>query len=289
MDTSHANRPRDRAHQRGLIAASLAVLTGLALAGPAMAWGNLGHQTIALLARHYLTPTALGRVDALLASDPDTLTAPDMASRATWADVWRNSHRNTAPWHFADVEIDGCNTLDQTCGLGDCVVSRLEAFEATLANPAASPSTRIAALKFVLHFAGDLHQPLHLSDNHDRGGNCVWVRVGARTKLHAYWDTDVVQALGSDAQSIADRLVSDITPVKRKAWARGDIRAWAMETNRVGVVTAYSLHSAPGCGGTDETPLPTDYANRSETAAAIQLERAGVRLAVLLNRAFAGG
>jgi len=78
----------------------------LGSAGPALAWGDLGHKVTALIAYRHLTPKARTTLDALLATDNDPLTPPDFASRATWADKYRNGHRETAAWHFVDVEID---------------------------------------------------------------------------------------------------------------------------------------------------------------------------------------
>src|SRR6516165_2848343 len=70
------------------------------------AWGDLGHKATALIAYRHLSPKARSALDTLLASDTDPLTAPDFASRATWADKYRNDHRETAAWHFIDIEID---------------------------------------------------------------------------------------------------------------------------------------------------------------------------------------
>ncbi|HTC39889.1 MAG TPA: S1/P1 nuclease, partial [Steroidobacteraceae bacterium] len=84
------------------MAAALAVL----ICSPALAWGDLGHEVTALIAYRHLSPTARAAVDALLASDPDRLAAGDFASRSTWADKYRNAHRETAAWHFVDIEID---------------------------------------------------------------------------------------------------------------------------------------------------------------------------------------
>jgi S1/P1 Nuclease len=70
----------------------------------ALAWGDDGNKVVALIAEHYLTPTAKRQVDALLAADTDNLTAHDIASEATWADKYRNKHRETASWHFVDLD-----------------------------------------------------------------------------------------------------------------------------------------------------------------------------------------
>ena len=283
----------DRTHparqERSALCVALAALALIIVAAPssALAWGKEGHAVVAQIARQYLTPKALQAVDALLAADAaDTLTDPDMASRAAWADVWRNSHRETAPWHFTDIEIDGSNTPDAACANDNCLTRRLALFAAQLASKDASAADRIIALKFVLHFAGDLHQPLHLSDNHDKGGNCVYLsRGGARANLHHYWDTVVVEAMGKDADTVASDLYFAITPSQLKAWRKGDINSWAMESHQVAKAVVYTLGSQPGCSSGLRYDLSADYDAAAVKAAKIQLQRAGVRLAVLLNNA----
>ena len=267
----------------------------------AMAWGYEGHQVIADIARDLLTPAVRAKVDALLATDTDSLTAHDMASEATWADAFRSAgHRETAQWHFVDIELAkpdlnaacfGFPPVGGAASAGpaqDCVVDKVEDFERELADARTPAPERLLALKFLLHFVGDLHQPLHASDNQDRGGNCVRVAFGGprTTNLHAYWDTAVVQALGSDPQVVAASLEAQITPADRKAWEAGDPRTWAQESFSVAQTVAYTAGSQPGCNP-DASPisLPSGYVQRGEAAAALQLKRAGVRLALELNRA----
>ncbi len=117
---------------------------GIVLAGnPALAWGDLGHEVVALIAYRHLTPATKAKVDALLASDADSLTAKDVASRATWADKYRASHRETTAWHFVDLEIDqtdlaaACSGFPASSPHGasqgpaqDCVVDKIEEFAA---------------------------------------------------------------------------------------------------------------------------------------------------------------
>jgi len=220
---------------------STALFLALCAPVPAYAWGNEGHEAIARIARSYLTPAARGRVDAILASDNDTLTASDMAARATWADVWRGSHRFTASWHFADIELEG-GSLDAACfgfpprqGLAsegpaqDCVVAKIEQFTR---DPATSDAERRLALKFVLHFVGDVHQPLHAADHQDRGGNCVRITLGGtRTvNLHSYWDTVVVGEIAPDARTLAVTLRGRITAAQISTWSTGSPRDWARES-----------------------------------------------------------
>ena len=288
---------------RVMVGLSVIFLTALG-ASPAFAWGDEGHRVVATIARSYLKRVARARVDALLASDPDTLTAPDMASRATWADKWRDSgHRETASWHFVDTELDAPD-LAQACfgnpppaapasagPAQDCVVNKIREFSAELASPATTPTERVLALKYLLHFVGDLHQPLHASDNHDRGGNCVLVALdsGRTVKLHAYWDTNLVVELGSDPVTLSASLIGQITPAQEAQWRSGTPADWAMEAFQVARATAFRLGSAPGCPASPSPiALTADYDAAARTAATLQLQRAGVRLAAVLNDALGG-
>ena len=270
--------------------------------GLAYAWGNEGHQIIATIAMDELTPAVRAKVGAMLAADTSSLTAHDIASEATWADAYRGAgHRETAAWHFVDDEIDhapdlkaacfGFPTPDQPPSSGpaqDCVVDKIEEFRTELSAHDTAPAERLLALKYLLHFVGDIHQPLHASDNHDRGGNCVHVSLGGSrtTNLHAFWDTGVIQLMGPDAQAITTRLEAQVSPAQRQAWASGDAKAWALDSYQVATSVAYTLGTPSGCAS-DVAPitLPSDYQAKAETAAEVQLEKAGVRLAWLLNQA----
>jgi hypothetical protein len=272
----------------------------LGSAGPALAWGDLGHKVTALIAYRHLTPKARTALDALLAADDDPLTPPDFASRATWADKYRNGHRETAAWHFVDIEIDhpdlgaacfGFPAASQPASAGlaqDCVVDKIEEFESELASKSTPAAERLLALKFLIHFVGDLHQPLHASDHDDRGGNCIGLSPspgGRDSNLHAYWDTGVVETLGGSANEIAAKLDARISPADVAAWGRGDARSWAMESFRLSVKDVYALPARPTCASRDSVTLSPAYHAAAARDAAIQLERAGVRMAAVLNRA----
>ena len=284
--------------------ALLLAAASVVLPSPALAWGYEGHEVVADIARAELTPAVRAKVDAMLASDPDTLTGHDMASEATWADVYRgHGHRETAAWHFVDTEIDGSADQDAACfghpapdqpasagPAQDCVVDKVQEFSAELAAPGTAPPERLLALRYLLHFVGDIHQPLHASDNHDRGGNCVLLSLGGqRTQtLHAYWDTGVVEAFGSDPAQVAARLAAKISTAQRREWQLGNPATWAQEAFQVARSVAYTIGSPAGCQQ-DAAPvsLPAGYAERAQAAAAVQLERAGVRLGASLNTALA--
>ena len=281
--------------------ASLLAFALLVMASPAFAWGDLGHKVTALIAYHHLAPKARARLDALLASDTDGLTAPDFADRATWADKYRNTHRETAAWHFVDIEVDHPDLASACFGFPklapgqpasagpaqDCVVNKIDEFEQELGDPATPPAEQLLALKFLIHFVGDLHQPLHASDHADRGGNCIGLSPspdGHDANLHAYWDVGAVEALGGSADAIAARLDAQITPAEQAAWRKGDSAAWALESFTLARRDAYALPSRPTCAAHGPVALSPAYQAAAKQDAALQLEKAGVRMAALLDR-----
>jgi hypothetical protein len=280
-----------------LALAALAALIG----SHASAWGDLGHEVTALIAYRHLLPTARAALDAMLASDTDPLTAGDFASRATWADKYRNAHRETAAWHFVDIEIDRPDLKDACYGFPtsppkawasqgpaqDCVVNKIDEFAAELKNPSTPAAERILALKFLIHLMGDLHQPLHAADHHDRGGNCISLSPphGAQSNLHAYWDVAVVNALGQSAAQIADQLDARLSAADIKDWTAGSPQSWAMDTFEIGRRDVYALSTTPTCQSGGSVALSPAYQREAEKDAATQLQKAAVRLAAVLNGA----
>ena len=282
---------------------ALAAALSCIASGQALAWGDMGHEITGLIAYDRLTPVAKRKVDALLASDAaDTLTAPDFASRTTWADKYRTAHRETAAWHFVDIEIDQPDLQSACFGFPplvpgqpasqgpaqDCVVNKIEEFAKELKDPATPQAERVLALKFLMHFVGDLHQPLHASDHHDQGGNCIGLEPSSdyrSTNLHAFWDTGVIQELGDSPVDIAMRLERDIAPDKARAWPKGGPRDWAMESFALSRKDVYVLPSEPTCADRGSVTLSAAYQAQARQDAAIQLEKAGVRFADVLNEA----
>jgi hypothetical protein len=279
----------------------IAAIGALNFPAGAFAWGYEGHKIVAAIARGYLTPQVRATVDQMLAADQDTLTAHDMLAEATWADFYRSSHKETSDWHFVDIELDnpdlkaGCfgfPTSGPIASQGpaqDCIVDKITEFSKELADPATPAAERLLALKFVIHFVGDIHQPLHAADNHDKGGNCVLLNLGGvrQVNLHSYWDTVVVvQGLGDDPQAAADMLARRITAENRTAWEKDDPAAWAMESFHIAQTAIYTLGSKPGCAP-DQSPvsLPPGYGDAALQTVTLQLQKAGVRLAAALNRA----
>jgi len=148
-----------------------------------------------------------------------------------------------------------------------------------------STQERRFALEFLLHFVGDIHQPLHASDDHDRGGNLKIVTAPgiASNNLHHYWDTEFVARLGSNEMAVAQQLIATITEAQRAQWATGTAADWAMESFAVAKAHVYGL--LPVADSPNHYQLSAAYVSDAATVAREQLSKAGVRLAFVLNRA----
>jgi hypothetical protein len=174
----------------------------------------------------------------------------------------------------------------------DCVVDKITEFAAELKDPATSAAERLLALQFLLHFVGDIHQPLHASDNNDEGGNeekvkavpaLAKVAASSSGNLHGFWDTQFVALQGSKtASTVAKTLITDITAAERKKWSAGTAADWANESLGVSKVNAYHL---PVPTSAHNYTLSKAHVTNATAVVATQLSKAGVRLAFVLNNA----
>ncbi|HRN62236.1 MAG TPA: S1/P1 nuclease [Luteimonas sp.] len=257
------------------LAAALAAFAALA-APPVHAWGPLGHRLVARLAEPLLTPQVRTEVERLLATER----LQSLADVANWADDLRASDpdlgRKSAPWHYVNIGEDGC-TYDaaQACRGGDCVVGAIGAQAAILGDRGRSDAERLQALKFIVHFTGDVNQPMHAGYARDRGGNTVQVNIdGKGSNLHALWDSRLLASarLGEDAYERRLRLDPDHLPPDTGPYTPAAPAVWAEQSCRI-AMGAYPARAKIG----------DDYLQRYRPVAEQQLELAGARLAALLN------
>jgi S1/P1 Nuclease len=268
-----ANRPRTKA-----LVAAFVVLVASNVS--ALAWGYEGHRIIAEIAEQFLEPETAHRVRDLLAIENRTT----LAEVSTWADEIRPQHPETRRWHFVSIPIfptagepSGYDAV-RDCPQQECVVAKIEEFERVLADPQASQRQRLEALKYVVHFIGDVHQPLHATNNDDRGGNDVAVTfMGHQTNLHAVWNSAIIgPAVKGDERAYALRLAGDITLAQSQQWSAGNAVSWANESYSIAVHMIYGQLPHSGT-------LPDSYETEALPIVNQQLSRAGVRLAMVLN------
>ncbi len=174
-------------------------------------------------------------------------------------------------------------TLASNGPASDCIVDKINEFSAELRKPRLSTKERRLALQFLLHFVGDVHQPLHASDARDQGGNEKTVAGPGLTSssLHAVWDTEFVSRLGSDATTVAAQLISRITPTDQARWSGGTPADWAQESYESAREHAYGKLPPPT--SPNHYTLTSAYEDDATAVCATQLSKAGVRLAHVLN------
>jgi nuclease S1 len=247
-----------------------------ASAPPSFGWGEEGHRLILRIAEGLLTPAAQARVKATL--NP----GESLEDLASWADEVRQSRPETYNWHFVDIPLTGTGLeMARDCPQGNCIIAKISDFETGWVAPTANQASRREALLFLVHFVGDLHQPLHCANQHDRGGNDVPVEFrGSHTNLHALWDVGLFGTMPGEEELLL-KLTQAITPAQAAAWSIGATEQWAGESWAAAESAAYG--TLPLVANGESVRLDSWYALRAEPVVEQQLAKAGVRLATVLN------
>jgi nuclease S1 len=233
-------------------------------------WYDLGHRIVARIAEQRLTPEAQAAVRHLLGGQ-------SLADASVWADNIRQYRHDADALHYVNIPLSAtAYDAARDCPHGRCVIAAIASDTKILADSAASPAARAEALRFLVHFVGDLHQPLHVADNGDRGGNRQAVYfLGDSMNLHRVWDGELIKSLGLSEASYLDQLSREMDTLDLDGLARGTIVDWAMEGHRIAVEHAYRL---PANGR-----LGSAYVRENRPLIDHALIAAGVRLARLIN------
>jgi nuclease S1 len=269
-------------------------------------WWETGHQIVARIAAARLTPAARTHISRIL-DVPDTPIeiADALAKGSTWPDEIRKENPETAPWHFIDLTLqDGKGEISIRCKDDNCVTARIRIFAAQLATPPSTSSrwSQRDALRFLLHFVGDIHQPLHTVSDADLGGNCETLDpvVDTAKNLHGLWDGGILTEAGSDSLGLSAELgrqLAQMTPVHQRELAAGTPDEWAWESHELAQKNIYHLlpipvepilfppscKEAPEAITTLHLDVTSDYTRSMLPVVDDQLMKAGVRLARMLN------
>jgi hypothetical protein len=242
-------------------------------------WGFDAHRLICEIAWREMTPAARRRVTDLIANDRPWERFSDAC---IWADQVRGDSANEryTTAHYMNVP-QGSATVDpaQHCRETYCITEAIPDLIEAVGNPTLDRARRREALLFLVHFVGDIHQPMHVARPDDRGGNEVPVRFfNEDTNLHTLWDAGLVQRALLDPWDAA-RLHESITPAERRAWADLDAVTWATESYLIVERQAYR-------GVVAGAQLGELYADANREAVEGRIVQAGYRLGLLLNRLF---
>lgn len=309
----------------------LAPVLILSFSGSAFGWGCNGHPIVALIARAHLTPAVSAEVDQLLRDNPidpslnrfcKDRPSDLMADSATWADDERDVDKTTADWHFLDIpaavpasaskNTDVMQWCKEEDGKPGCIVTALNAQLKILKDKSQPGAERAEALRYVIHFVGDLSQPLHSIDNHDQGGGCTSLSFFGQERpqtLHSLWDSGIIARElttgNKTTQEYAARLDAEFSN-KWADWSKPehDFAMWAWESHGLAISTAYgnlkpALPVAPiSAGRADKAAcdaekssvaaqhivIGEEYYDAAVPVIKEQLVKAGYRLAALLNQ-----
>ena len=234
-----------------------------------MAWGKTGHRIVGKVAETYLTKNAKMQIQRILGHH-------DLSRVSTWADEIKSdpNWKHAWDWHFCTIP-DGEN-YEAGKYTGDAI-DKVEQFVTTLKNKKSSKEEKQIALKFLIHLMGDLHQPLHVGNGNDRGGNGIKLKwFGEPTNLHSIWDTKLIQHQNLSYSEYTNYLLLDID--------YSDIRKWQGDSLMVYINESKNLRNQ--CYVFSGDNLKWDYFFTNKELLEQRLLQGGVRLSGELNRIF---
>jgi len=273
--------------RRSLTLSAAIIALRLLIPSALFGWGYEGHEIAASLAQTRLTENAKNGIRSLIGD-------ASLASVANWADEVRPDRDETYNWHFVDIPKDASGFSDERdCFLPhsrhkgavtdhqNCVVDRIEIFKKVLSDSNASWDDRIEALKFLVHFVADVHQPMHAIGEAAGGNGIAVTEFGSNQcgrhacNLHGAWDSGLIEhaGMGRDAYvAHLEKLISD-----EHLTATGNPQNWANESHG----------DAQSAWVADGAQIDEVYYQKEVKVVDRRLALAGLRLAAILNESFA--
>ncbi|WP_420136951.1 S1/P1 nuclease [Sphingomonas sp.] len=272
----------------------------LVIPSPASAWWEYGHETTAEVAMKLVQPRTRQSIQALLRQQKvlETPTCPvrTIEEASVWPDCIKTlgdrfSYAYT--WHFQDADICKPFDLKEWCADGNCVSKQIARTQRMVADRQLPVRDRLMALAFLIHFVGDLHQPLHSAEHdHDQGGNKLKLRYGfiPRTNLHAVWDGLLADRAISSPPPGPDGILSQIAPAERATLAQGSIEDWSRDSWQVAKTSVYGTVLPDPCNAPVPQDAQLDQTKIDELIPVLRLQiaKGGIRLARLLDEALDG-
>jgi len=236
------------------------------------AWGATGHRATGEIAERMLTKKAKRAIEKLLDGE-------SLAIASTYGDDIKSDerYRSYSPWHYVNFPFGSTYDESEKSEKGDLVQGIKKCLE-VLKSEATTKSDRQFHLKLLIHFIGDLHQPLHVGIQEDRGGNRRQVRwFDDGTNLHRVWDSHMIDFYDMSYTELADN-AAKLSKAQVEQLQAGSITDWVMESRAL-CMDVYE-HTEPG------QKLSFDYMYRYFGSVREQLQKGGVRLAFLLNEIY---
>ena len=274
------------------------VILALIIPAPAHAWGYYGHRTTAQIALANVSPATRAKVARLIRAEAQLGTPgcdlKSLEDASVWPDCIRKDYWRwgyTFAWHYRTTPVCEAYNPRANCSGGSCVTAQIERNHRILADESLPAHLRLQALAFMVHFAGDIHQPLHSGDKGDRGGNDRETAYGIvpGLNLHSIWDS----ALAERAITSGDGpIVRRYSPKERADLASGSAAIWGQESWKIARDFLYpNAFDRNPCAG--DLPMEAALTQQDIVEAAPiarrRVQQAGLRIATLLESAFAHG
>lgn len=238
------------------------------------AWGPEGHKIVAQIAEDQLTPKAKSQISSLLKGQR-------LIDVANWADTIKGKPEwaHSKPWHFVDIPDDTDYEDSHHAPGGDAITAITEMVD-VLKSPSALEIEKEEALKFVIHFVGDIHQPLHVGRPDDQGGNSISVIfMGKKTNLHSLWDGAMIRSQNMDVQTYSRYLQN-----REKLFFTYDIPEFPFrKVVQEDMALRNDIYNFKPVIDEGPIKLPESYMKRNIQAMNERLLVGGKRLATLLN------
>jgi len=235
-------------------------------------WGATGHRTVGKIAEHYLTKRAKKAILNLL-------NGHSIAFYSTYADEIKSDkrYRKYSPWHYVDFKFGEKYNPATASKKGD-LVQGINTCIKILKNKNSSRSDKAFYLKLLIHFIGDLHQPLHVGHEYDRGGNDIKVKwFNKPTNLHSVWDNQMIDSYKMSYSEIAKN-ADKLSKAQVNSLQKGSVLDWVYESQAM----AEKVYAS----AKDGDKLLYRYSYLYFPVLRQQLQKAGVRLAKVLNNIF---
>jgi hypothetical protein len=257
----------------------------ISLSNEAQAWGDIGHKIICEIAIRLVQPHTQDQIQKLIAIDTEHRAFADSC-------IFADHPRQRAEEHYINLPRDSKGLTSDKCPEANaCVLTAILSDFKLLSSRTETDARRLVALKFLGHWVGDIHQPLHVSFSDDRGGNNVRVSGQCSGNLHATWDTCLVlYAVGPDVSEAVADLLQTATPDLNAKWIASAPRDWANESFAISesAKTGYCKMHELSCDPSSQAlTIDAEYLEANAPVVREQLQKAGVRLAHLLDVALA--
>lgn len=263
----------------------------------AYAWGQIGHRVVGEIAESHLTEKAKKSIKAIMKNE-------SLARASTKADEFRSDpnqkyYSKFLPLHYTTFYKDKVYTRKNASKKGDVVLG-IDRMISILKNKKSSMDKKVEAIRFLTHFVGDIHQPLHVGNGFDRGGNDCKVKwFGEKTNLHKVWDTHLIEYTKLSYTEFV-KFINFPRKSELSDWQKGNHLLWAKEASKIrktlypairGKLERAALHERKYCSlrkvrNKDIPKLSYNYVYRWRPVIEKQLLKAGVRLAGILNEIY---